>query len=51
MPTRIRPREAPKDTTRKGSAPPPGNGSQNLVFTVIDDAVDTTDVYTDDESD
>ena len=32
-------------------APPTGNGSQNLVFAEIDDEVDTTDVYTDDESD
>merc|ERR1712240_740595 len=32
-------------------AHPTGNGSQNLVIAEIDDEVDTTDVYTDDESD
>merc|ERR1712240_167242 len=32
-------------------AHPTGNGSQNLVIAVIDDEVDTTDVYTDDKSD
>ena len=50
MPTKTRPHETPKDTTVNGLAPPTGNGSQNLVFTEIDNEVDTTDVYTDDES-
>ena len=31
--------------------PQPGNGSQNLVIAEIDDEVDTTDIYTDDELD
>ena len=50
MPTKIRPRpEEPKDTTANGTTPPTGNGS-NLVIAEIDNKVDTTDVYTDDES-
>ena len=41
--------EGPKDTPGSGSAPLSGNGSQNLVFAKIDNEVDTTDIYTDDE--
>ena len=50
MPTKIRPRpEGPKDITANSTTPLTGN-SANLVIAKIDDEVDTTDVYTDDES-
>ena len=51
MPIKVRPRpEGPKDTTANGTTPPTGNGA-NLVIAKIDNDVDTTDVYTYDESD
>ena len=48
MPVKVRSRpEGPKDTN---TTPPTGN-SANLVMAEIDDEVDTTNVYTDNESD
>ena len=50
MPVRNRSHpEGPKDTDTN-TAPPPGNGA-NLVMAAVDDEVDTTDIYTDYESD